>query len=246
MAIPIAALAAIPGLISAGYKTIAGIGQTKRGKEMAAANIFQKYNRPAEVDTALRLAEEKYRNGAMPGAELMQNRIGTSAAGAFDASMQGASSGGDVLDAASKINYNTNTAMNDLALNEAQYRDRALAGYTDQLNNSARYADKEFQYNIADPYARTAAAASALIGAGNMNTFTGIDEGMGSIAAGIGALGEGGPTMGEIMGNPEVNKAGSVGVTQTTATPSKAFTNPALMGKWVVDPTTGAKRWVAN
>lgn len=244
MPIPIAALAAIPGLLSAGYKTFAGIKQTRDGKEMAANNIFHKYNRPGEVNQALALAEQKYRNGSMPGSGLLNDRIATSAAGAFDASMQGASSGGDVLDAASKINFNTNTAMNDLALQDAQYQDKALADYTNQLNNSAKYADKEFQYNVAEPYERTAAAASAMIGAGNVNTFNGIDEGMGSVAAGISAFDEGG-TMGEMMGNPNVTKAGFAPPT-VTAEPSKSFSNPSLMGRWIVDPATGAKRWAAN
>lgn len=269
MAIPLAAFAAIPGLLSGGYKAFAGAKQVKDGKEMAKNNIFQKYRRPEEVQQALRLAEQQYRNG-MPGTSLLENRIKSGAAMAMDASMQGASSSGDVLDAASRIGANTNTSMQDLALQEAAYKDKAMAGYTQQLQNSAGYADKEFQYNVAQPYERTAAAASALIGAGNTNVFAGVDEGMGSITDAIRMAAEDEwDGTGSAPGRPRqvTARAGSAGVTQTSGgnmpsgnpvagspfvtqpsalQPNKAFANPALSGKWVVDPRSGAQRWVAS
>lgn len=267
MAIPLALLSAIPGLLSGGYKAIAGAKQVRNGKAMAAGNIFQKYHRPGEANLALKLAEEKYRNGRLPGAGLLENQIDGNASAAMAASTQGASSGADVLDAASKINNNSNNAMNQLAMQSAAYKDQALAGYTQQLQNQAGYADKEFQYNVAQPYERTAAAASALIGAGNTNVFSGVDEGMGTLTDAMRmGIPEIDSNMGMINGSKNINVqagmagvtntmggapsgtpvAGSPFVTQPSALQNRGFTNPALSGKWIVDPTSGTKRWAAN
>ena len=285
-ALAAAAIAAAPAIGSAAYKIFAGGKQVRDGKKIDKNNKFIKYERSGEVRDALALSERNYLNG-MPGSDLYENRIGTSAAMAMESATQGASSSGDVLDAATKISQNTNNALLDLGIQEDEFKQRALGGYTDQLENTAQYADKEFNYNVAQPYQRNAAAASALIGAGNQNVFSGVDEGLGAAAS---ALRSGlmppvdpnaiappsGLNMGQIMGNTSVQKAsttpmvntmgqlpGNVPLTMGTkygksqigaasaglmnSGPGRfSFSNPALSGKWIVDPATGSKRWAAN
>lgn len=274
-ALAVAGIAAAPALASAAYKVFAGGKQVKDGKRIEKNNKFIKYERPGEVRDALALSERNYLNG-MPGSDLYENRIGTSAAMAMESATQGASSSGDVLDAATKINQNTNNALLDLGIQEDQFKQNALGGYTNQLNNNAQYADKEFNYNIAQPYQRKAAAASALIGAGNQNIFSGVDEGMGVATDALRAgLMPKATNMGDIMGNPSVSNAATVqmantmgqikmnqplttgtkynnpmlsqaaGVPITNTMGNSGFANPALGGKWVIDPTTGSKRWAA-
>ena len=244
MALPLltAAIKAAPSLLSAGYKFLTGNKQVKDGKRLAAENKFTPYTRPTEVTEALNITERNYRNG-MPGSDLYENRILSSAGSAFNAASNAASSSGDVLDAATKINMNTNRAMQDLSVQEDNFTQMALGQYTDQLNNNAAYSDKEFSYNIDQPYQRKAAAASALIGAGNQNKFSGFDDAMGTItdAARLG-LNIPDPTMGQKLGIKQIPLAKMAGIKQ----PNTGFTNPSLMGKWIVDPYSGAKRWSIN
>lgn len=269
-------ISAAPAIGAAAYKFISGNKQVKDGKRIAKNNKFVNYQRPSEVTQALNLAERNLTNG-MPGSDILQNRIGSNAATAMTAAREGSSSSGDVLDAATKIGMGTNRAMQDLSLQEQNFEQNALRGYTDQLDNSAGYADKEFNYNIAQPYQRNAAAASGLIGAGSMNKWSGVDDFGGvatdAIRTGLGMPKE--PTMGDIMGNPEVSMAGMVGMSGINNNPlamnqpltmgtkygnaispsaqsvgvkqaAAGFSNPSLMGKWIVDPNTGSKRWSIN
>lgn len=278
MALPLLA-AAIPAAISAGYKFVQGVGQVKEGKRIAKNNKFVNYKRPSEVTQALNLAERNYTNG-LPGSDILQNRIGSNAAAAMTAAREGSSSSGDVLDAVTKVGLGTNRAMQDLSLQEQNFEQNALKGYTDQLGVSAGYGDKEFNYNVAQPYARNAAAASALIGAGNQNKFSAFDDiagmattAMGSMAGAPSPTGIEALTMGDKMGNPTLTPSGMAGISQsnsplkfnqpltmgtkygnpniplaqTNASQAAAgFSNPALMGKWIVDPATGSKRWSIN
>lgn len=269
MAIPL--LAAVPAVASAAYKFIAGSKQVKDGKRIEKNNKFTTYQRPTEVTEALNLAQRNLSNG-MPGSDLYENRIISNAGAAFNAASNGASSSADIIDSATKIGMNTNRAMQDLGLQEDNFTQRALGQVTDQLNNNAAYSDKEFMYNIDQPYQRKAAAASALIGAGNQNKFSAVDDLMGVATSAIPMMGKA-PTMGDLngykpignvstvpvtntmgglkfnqplnmgtkYGNSTIAEAGSVGLTNKSS-----FSNPSLMGKWIVDPATGAKRWSIN
>lgn len=244
MPVPVLAAAAIkaaPALLSAGYKFLSGNKQVKDGKRLQEQNKFTNYVRPTEATEALNLTERNFRNG-MPGSDLYENRINSNAGAAFNAASNAASSSGDLLDAATKINMNTNRAMQDLGIQEDNFTQRALGQYTDQLGKNAVYSDKEFSYNIDQPFQAKAAAASALIGAGNQNKFSGFDEAMGvaTDAARIG-LNINEPTMGQKLGLSKIPLAKTLGVTN-----KGALSNPSLMGKWVVDPTTGSKRWSIN
>lgn len=186
MAFPAALLAAAPGLFSAGYKAVSGINQVRQGKRMASQNVRPTYLRPGEVELAESMAERNYLNG-MPGATIARSGINQSAAAAYGAAERGASSGGDLLDAATKIGLNTNQSMNQLAAQEAQYKVTSGNAYNDALMRSAAYADKEFSYNQDDPFQQKAAAASALINSGNKNIFSGLDDVAGMAASAIGS-----------------------------------------------------------
>lgn len=226
------AAAAVAGGVGA-YKTIAGAKQVKDGKRMAANNKRPYYSRPGEAVDALNIAERSYLNNGMPGADILQNRIGSSAATAFNNATQGASSSADILDAATKINVNTNDANNNLTIQEAQFKNQAQDTYLGQLANSANYTDKEFSYNKDQPYQTTAAAASALIGSGNQNIYSGINDIGGAAVGALGAMG-GGKT---IDGN-QMDRVESI-----SALPAGPI-NPSVSGKLIFDRVTGKPRLV--
>ncbi len=268
MSIPLAALAAAqaaPGLITAGYKFFKGGSQEREGKRLLKTER-PTYTRPNEVNQALNLTERNYLNG-MPGSDLAESRIGTSAAAAFDASSAGASSSGDVLDAATKINYNTNNALLDLGVQEQQFKQNALGGYVNQLGNSAGYADKEFSYNIDQPYQNKIAAGNALVSAGGQNKFAGVDDFAGAAASAASFLAnpDGGGTskpsgsMGSVpnvpTGSPNfggvgMNMPASQGLRtdlnpnqmSLSGMPKTPSFNPATMGYMVFDPITKTYR----
>lgn len=107
-----------------------------------------------------------------------ENQIKQNAANAQKVATQGASSGGDILDAANKINYGSNVASQQLALQAASYKSSALGGYESALGNEAGWQDKLYQNNQLQPYLRAANTAASLEGAGNINEANAIDSGL--------------------------------------------------------------------
>lgn len=168
-------------LLSAGTKYFSGRKQKKKGEALDASTVRTQYTRPGEVTEALNIAERNYLNG-MPGSDVQESRIGTSSATALDTATQGATSSADVLDAATKINLNTNNALLDLGVQEQRHKEGAMQNYIGQLMNNAQYADKEFSYNIDQPYQENKAKAAAMIGAGAMNMNAGVNEALGAVS----------------------------------------------------------------
>jgi hypothetical protein len=208
------------------FKGISGAIQVGKGKNMAKNNVRPIYTRPNEATQGLSLAEQGYENAVMPGTAQAINNISASGASAFDAAAQAASSSGDVLDAISKVNFNQGQQFNDLAAQQGLYKQQQLQNLQTQLANSAQYGDKEFSYNKDQPYQDTAAAASALIGAGNQN--------IGSAASELGTIGtaaimnQGGD--GKIKEEPQLRNVPPM---------SSIKLSPGLGGRMVYDHYTG-------
>lgn len=179
-----AAAAAVPAI----FQGVSGIVQANKGKRMAQKNVRPIYARPTEVGQGLALAEQNYMNGGLPGESGLVNQVSSANANALDNSIQAASSGGDVLDAITKLNYNEQNQLNSINNKRVTYKDQQLADYQNQLQNSAQYTDKEFAYNQDAPYQDRAASASALINAGNQNIGSAVN-GLGSLATVVGLNG---------------------------------------------------------
>ncbi len=169
---------AAAGLVSAGlgaYKAISGANQVADSKRLAKRNIFTPEEMPYEVGLATDLAARNYTNG-MPGESNALNNINRNASSAFYRGQQGATSGGDILDLATRIGMGTNTATNQLAAQGAQYKASALGEYQNALDNQAQYRDKLYNNNVLQPYLRTANLASSMYGAGKQNEYGGLDD----------------------------------------------------------------------
>lgn len=157
------------------YKAIDGANQKAAAKRLADSNTFTPETIPGQVKTATNLAAQNYYNG-MPGAAQAAANIRQSGANQFYNGSQAASSGGDLLDLAAKINQGQNVATNDLATRTAQYKQNALGDYQNALNNEGQWQDKLYQNNTLQPYLRTANTAASLYGAGAQNEFSGLDQ----------------------------------------------------------------------
>lgn len=157
------------------FQTISGAIQARKGRKLAQSNIRPIYTRPSEVTKGLAIAENNYLTGGMPGAAGVKNQIDSAFANNLDTATQAAGSGIDVIDALTKLDYNKQQQLNEVASNEAQFKQQQLDDYQRQLANGAAYSDKEFAYNKDQPYQDTAAEASALIGSGNTNVGNGIN-----------------------------------------------------------------------
>jgi hypothetical protein len=171
-------------VLGAGYKIYSGAKQKSQANQIAKNNTFTPQTMPGQVSLATNLAADNYNNG-MPGMTQAQTKIGRNAANAFYNGSQGASSGGDVLDLAARIGQNETDATNQLAGQNAMYKTQALGSYMNALNNEGEWENRLYQNNVKEPYQTKAQTASALLGAGNINEFNGIDGAANAITTGI-------------------------------------------------------------
>lgn len=183
------------------YKAVKGANQSAKAERLAKENHFTPEQMPYEVGLGTDLAARNYTNG-MPGTGYATDQINRNAASQFYRGSQGATSGGDILDLATRIGYGTNQATNALTNQQAQYKAEALGGYEGALNNQAQWRDRLYQNNTLKPYLRTANLASSMYGAGQQNLYSGLDD-VGSAAVGYANATGGGKSKGGQSGyNP--------------------------------------------
>lgn len=177
------------------YKAVKGANQSAQANRLAKSNIFTPEEMPYEVGLGTDLAARNYTNG-MPGTGDATNNINRNAASTFYKGQNAASSGGDILDLATRIGMGTNNATNQLANQQAEYKSGALGQYEGALGNQAQWQAKLYGNNTLQPYLRTANLAASMYGAGQQNMYSGIDDiGTSALAAGQ-AFGGGGKTPG--------------------------------------------------
>lgn len=157
------------------FKFIQGANQKKQAAQLAAANPFVQEQMPSQVTQATQLAQQNYTNG-MPGTQYAKNGIARNATNATATASRGASSGGDILDAANKIQLGSNDATLKLAMDAASYKSNALGGYEAALGTEAGWTDQLYKNNTLAPYLRSANTASSLQGAGAINENNAIDS----------------------------------------------------------------------
>lgn len=172
-----AALSAIPSIFGA----VRGIGQRRQAKRIRANAVDPGYELNSGVMQNADILKNRYNNYSLPGYSMQMNRIGTNAATAFDAGSRGASSGGDILDLATKIAYGTGQQQNDLVMQNAQGKENALGGF---LNANAAAGQERQNANAyeREQYMNKLQEAAALFGAGDQN-LNNASIGLGSIGS---------------------------------------------------------------
>lgn len=167
-------LSAGVSLIPSLFKAISGIGQTRRANKINPVNPGYTVN-SGVIDNATTLAR-RAGNYNMPGYGTAVNNIGSSTATAFNRGVEGASSGGDVLDLATKLAYGQQQNLNNLAVQNAQGADQALL----QSLNANAAAGQEYVNKNAydrDMYQQQLREKAALTQSGNENIYGALDQG---------------------------------------------------------------------
>lgn len=173
MPLPLVA-AAGASLLPSAFKAISGIFQKNKANKINPVNPGYQINN-AVVDNA-RILGERYNNYEMPGYGQALSNIYQSGANAFAQGSQGAGSGGDILDLATKIAYGQNNAINQLGAQNAAGREQAL-GQSLQANAAA---GQEYQNRNAydrDMYQQQLREKAALTQAANQNIYGALDTG---------------------------------------------------------------------
>lgn len=158
-------LSAISGLVSLGTGIWQAIKSNKLSKERPP------YEKPKEVDESLKVAQQQA-YGTMPGYNQALSNIQQQNASQYGRMLDVASSGTDVLGAIAGQNVATNMALGQLDAANEQYKYNALRNLQSQLLTSAKYSDKETQFNVIDPYMQSQ-AASAVLGEGAIQNISG-------------------------------------------------------------------------
>lgn len=114
-------------LIPAAFKFFNGISQRKQANKINPINPGYQMNNQV-IDNA-RILGNNYTNYQMPGYNQALNNLNTGYGSALAQGTQGASSGGDVLDLASKLAYGQGQNLNSLAAQSAQGKQNALNQY---------------------------------------------------------------------------------------------------------------------
>lgn len=161
------------------YKGIKGIGQSNKANKMHPISPGYRMNQGV-IDNA-RTLSDTYNNYTMPGYGQAQSNINSTFKNAYDTGVQGASSGNDVLELATRMAYGKNQANNQLSVQNAQGKQSLLGEY---LNANAAAGQEQVNANAydRDQYDRQLKEKAALTQAGAQNTYGAVDQ-----LAGIGA-----------------------------------------------------------
>lgn len=168
MPLPLLAAAGI-SLAPSLFKLFKGIGQG--GGPVPVDPGYQINN--DVVDNA-RILGENYNNYQLPGYNQTLNNLNTSYQSAFSGGVQGASSGGDVLDLANKLAYGKANDINSLGIQTANAKQNALANYL----NSKSAAGQQYQDKNAydrQNYQAALRARAAKQEASAQNVYGGLD-----------------------------------------------------------------------
>jgi len=170
---PLSAATAGISLIPALYKGISGIIQGNRASKLSPKNPGYMMNQG--VINNARTLGERANNFQIAGYDSAVDNINQTGATAFNNGVLGATSGGDVLDLATKIAYGQGKNMNALAVENAQGADQALL----QSLNADAAAGQEYQNKNAydrQTYEQQLREKAALQQAGNTNVYGALDD----------------------------------------------------------------------
>jgi len=126
------------------------------------------------VDNARQL-QDRSGNYQMAGYGQAIGNINQSGATAFNRGVQGASSSGDVLDLATRINAGTGANLNQLAGQNAAGAEQALMQYQQANAMAGNELVRKNMYDM-DQYNQQLAQKAALLQAGNQNQFSAGDN----------------------------------------------------------------------
>lgn len=175
MAAPLLLPAAI-SLVPSLFKGITGLFQKNKAKDINPINPGYTVNQSV-IDNATNLTN-RANNYTIPNYGAAMNNITSSGATAFNRGVQGATNSGDVLDLATRIAYGQNSAVNDLASQNALGAERAYM----QAIQAQNQAGEEYQAKNAwdrEQYMQQLREKAALEQSGTTNIYGALDSASG-------------------------------------------------------------------
>lgn len=161
-------------LLPTAFKAIQGIGQRRRANRINPADPGYAVNNQV-IDNA-RILSERAGNYQMPGYNQAKNNISSTYGNMFNQGSQGATTGADVLDLATKLAYGQGQQLNTLATQNAAGAENAQL----QALQANASAGEEYQAKNAydrDVYQQKLREKAALMQAGTENIYGAADTG---------------------------------------------------------------------
>lgn len=174
-----AAAAVIPSV----FGLISGIGQRRQAKRIRANAVDPMYEQNSSVLQNQQTLQNRYNNYQIPGYNQALNNINSSAATGYSTGVQGASSGTDVLDLATRIAYGTGQQTRQLGMANAQGKEGALNDYLG-ANVAAGQERQDANAYERQKYMQQLQEAAALYNAGGQNINNAI-TGAGSVGTSL-------------------------------------------------------------
>jgi hypothetical protein len=163
----------IPAMIAAGaeiYKMSAGASQARRGRKKLDSLQRPEYTIPKEVQEQLMMSRMQLADNTLPGQGVAQDRQQLAAQNA----MQAAAMTGRGQAMIPAIQAQEQQGIQNILSQQQSYRLQNLANLNRSLQMMAGYRDTEWQLNKFAPYADDRKWAEDMIGAGNMNLYSGL------------------------------------------------------------------------
>lgn len=150
-----------------------GNKQKKEAREIAEKNVRPDMPIPSAILENQKMAKSMAQEG-MPSEQYTKGlkNIDRSAVNA----LRGAIGRRGGLMAVGQVQATTNDALGNLNVQDANMRQRNQMNLINQTNQLGRYQQNAWDWNKRQKFIETAASASALMGAGNMNVNQGVDR----------------------------------------------------------------------
>lgn len=165
--IPLMAAGAALGGFNTLYKLGSGIVQSIKGGRIKPQRPT--YQIPSEITANQKMAQDLANTSRLPGQSIAEGNIRASSANALSNVKNTSSNVNDVLAAASNINANQNSAMNNLAMEGAGFQMANKDRLSAANQAMAQYKDQAFNYNQNEPYLMQQQRKNALIQSGAQN-----------------------------------------------------------------------------
>lgn len=162
-------------VLSAGSAIYMGAQQKKRAKQIRDQAVDPGIQADESLKRITNTLYDRYNNYNLPGYRNYVDQIQSNSAFAFNQAAQGATSSGDILDAASRAQLATDQSLTNLNIQNASSRETALMQYLDSLRAQGQDSVRVNQMQL-NRYDRTLSEAAALEGAGIQNIHQGVQD----------------------------------------------------------------------
>lgn len=142
------------------------------------------YRYSSGIDENVANARQAYSSGQMAGQNEMQNNIQANQANSVSQLLNSGLDPSQVTAMTLGTNQNTNTALNNVGIQKANFINQSRGALGQALGKQAQFRDQQFGYNVDEPYRERVARKNALLRSGAEASNTGMDK---LISGGVGA-----------------------------------------------------------